>query len=285
MVQFNFVALFALASSAHAWGGVNYGGFRMLWQETFDGGSGSRPNGGNWNTIMGDLGYNGELQTYTDSNRNSQLSGGATLQIVPWRDGSKKNGWSSARLESRYTFAPENWKLTRAEAQIRFGGNSVNNKQGIWPAFWMLGDSVRHGTPWPQCGELDIVETVNGRLTGYGTMHCDVFPGGICNEGTGLGASIGFPNQDWHTWRIEIDRRPQTWEGETVTWFLDGQQYHQISGGRIGNHDVWRSVAQSPLFFILNVAVGGAWPGYPNGGTQDGFGSMMEVAYVAVYST
>ncbi len=259
MVRFNLAALLALGTSVHAWGGPDYGGFRRLWQDTFDGAAGSSPNGGNWHIITGDLGVNAELETYTNSNWNVQLSGGATLQLIPWRDGSKKNGWSSGRIESAYTFSPENWKLTRAEAQIRFGGNSIGNKQGIWPAFWMLGDSLRHGTGWPACGELDILETINGQLRGYGTMHCDRYPGGICNEGTGIGGNIGIPDQGWHTWRIEIDRRPQTWEGETITWFMDGQQFHQISGSRLGNHDVWRTVAQSPMYFILNVAVGGNW--------------------------
>ncbi|KAJ6440591.1 endo-1,3(4)-beta-glucanase [Purpureocillium lavendulum] len=286
MVHFKTLAgLLALAVSTDAWSGPNYSGFWRVWQDTFDGASGSAPSGGNWHTITGDLGYNGELETYTNSNWNVQLSGGATLQIVPWRSSSAKNGWTSARLESWYTFTPAGGKVTRAEAQIRFGNNSIGNKQGIWPAFWMLGDSLRHGTGWPANGEIDILETINGQLTGYGTLHCDKSPGGICNEGNGIGGSIGIPDQGWHTWRVDIDRRPGDWTAETITWFMDGRQFHQISGGRIGNYNVWNAVAHSPMFFILNVAVGGNWPGYPNGNTQDGYGSMMEVAYVAVYST
>ena len=55
------------------------------------------------------------------------------------------------------------------------------------------------------------------------------------------------------------DRRPGDWTQETITWFMDGQQYHQVSGARIGNFNVWASLAHNPMYFILNVAVGGSW--------------------------
>lgn len=251
-----FLVLSRLVS---AWDAPQYSGFTQLWQETFSSAAGTSPNGNNWNIVTGDLGVNGELETYTSSSRNLQCSGGGTLQIVPWRDGSARNGWTSGRIESRYAFTPPAGRVSMGEAQIRFGSSAVSNKKGIWPAFWILGDSIRHGTGWPACGELDIMETVNGQLTGYGTVHCDVYPGGICNESNGIGGSIGIPNQDWHTWRIRFDRTAGNWQGETITWYMDGQQFHQVSGSRIGNENVWNSLCHSPLYFILNVAVGGDW--------------------------
>ncbi len=145
------------------------------------------------------------------------------------------------------------------EASIRFGGNNINNKQGIWPAFWFLGDSIRHGAPWPSCGEIDVLESVNGQLRGYGTLHCDVAPGGVCGEFTGIQNNVGIPNQDWHTWRVVIDRTPGWWGSESITWYMDGQQFHQITGQRLNNEGVWNAVAHSPLFALLNVAVGGSW--------------------------
>ncbi|KAJ3494026.1 hypothetical protein NLG97_g4346 [Lecanicillium saksenae] len=266
MVKAGFISsLLSLAAVTGAWDAPNYGGFNRVWQDNFAGNGGNLPNEGTWNIITGNLGVNNELEVYTRDSRNVQLSGGNTLQLVPWRNG---GGWTSGRIESKYTFTPP-WR--------------INNKQGIWPAWWMLGDSLRHGGGWPQCGELDILETVNGQLTGHGTMHCDTFPGGICNEGNGIGSSVGFPNQDWHTWRLEIDLRPGNWVDQSIVWYLDGNEFHRITGGRINNYNVWRSVAQSPLYFILNVAVGGNWPGAPNGATQDGWGSMMEVGYTAQY--
>jgi beta-glucanase (GH16 family) len=246
-------------SAALAWNAPSYSGYNLIWQSTFPGSSGTLPDQGQWNIITGNLGVNAELETYTSSTRNVQTSGGGTLQIVPWRDSSVSGGWTSGRLESKYTFTPVQGRMTMVESQLRFGGNSINNKKGIWPAFWMLGDSIRHGTAWPACGELDILETVNGQLTGYGTVHCDVYPGGICNEGNGIGNNIAIPNQDWHTWRMIFDLRSSDWNSQSITWFMDNQQFHQITGSRIGNQNVWNSLAHSPMYFLLNVAVGGSW--------------------------
>lgn len=251
-----FTSLLSLVALGGAWDAPQYGGFRRVWQDNFAGSGATLPNEGNWNIIDGFLGVNNELQTYKRSTRNAQLSGGSTVQLVPWREG---NGWTSGRLESKYVFTPQGGRLTRVEALLRFGPNDQSRKQGIWPAWWMLGDSIRHGVQWPGCGELDIMENVNGQLIGHGTMHCDVYPGGICNEGYGIGNSVSFPNQDWHTWRLEIDLRNGNWVDQSIVWYLDGREFHRITGARINNYNVWRSVAQSPLFFILNVAVGGSW--------------------------
>ncbi|KAK4238995.1 concanavalin A-like lectin/glucanase domain-containing protein [Achaetomium macrosporum] len=271
-----------LGASVSAWDAPGYSGYSLRWQDTFAGPSGNLPNENNWNIIDGYLNVNAELETYKRNPRQVQTSGGNTLQIVPWNDG---GSWTSGRIESKYTFTPENGKRTMAEAAIRFGGNPIDTKQGIWPAFWLLGDSLRRGGSWPACGELDILETVNGQLTGYGTAHCDVYPGGICNEPTGRGATIAIPNQDWQTWRIVWDRTNGDWRAQSITWYMNGQQFQQITGAQINNEDVWNTLAASPLYFILNVAVGGNWPGYPNSATQGGYGAMMEVGYVAHYSS
>ncbi|KAK7420739.1 hypothetical protein QQX98_002541 [Neonectria punicea] len=285
LLKSNFLSLLSLAGAALAWDAPGYTGLGVLWQDNFAGTGGTLPDTGRWNIIEGYLNVNAELEVYTRSTRNLQRSGGNTLQLVPWRDSSVSTGWTSGRVESRYVFTPTAGRITRAEAVIRFGDNAIANKQGIWPAFWMLGNALRTGGSWPSCGELDAMETVNGQLTGYGTAHCDVYPGGICNEGTGIGGTIGIPDQGWHTWRVEFDRTRGSWQQETITWYMDGRQFHQITGSRINNERVWATLCHSPLYFILNVAVGGSWPGYPNGNTADGYGSMMEVGYVAHYSS
>src|SRR5947207_121192 len=77
-------------------------GYRMLWSDNFVGSTGQRP-GSNWNVITGNLGINNELQTYTDSSGNVQLSGGQTVQLVPLHEGDR---WTSGRIESRFTFTP-----------------------------------------------------------------------------------------------------------------------------------------------------------------------------------
>ena len=70
---------------------------------------------------------------------------------------------------------------------------------------------------------------------------------------------MSIPNQDWQQWRIIWDRTPGDWRAQTITWYMNGQQFQQISGGLINDQAVWTSLAASPMFFILNVAVGGSW--------------------------
>ncbi|KAL2267357.1 hypothetical protein VTJ83DRAFT_4634 [Remersonia thermophila] len=272
-----------LARAVYAWAPPAYPDYQLVWSDAFYGGPGQLPNETNWNILNTNLGVNNELQTYRRDRRNVQISGGRTMQLVPWRD--ETLGWTSGRVESKYVFVPQPGKKTMAEAMIRFGSYPADNKQGMWPAFWLLGDAIRHGTGWPACGELDIMEMVNGLLTGYGTIHCNVYPGGVCNEPTGRGGSVAMPSQEWNRWRIVWDRTTEDWLSETITWFMNDEQFFQVRGDQINNHEVWSTLTAKPLYFILNVAVGGTWPGYPNDKTKDGYGAMMEVAYVAQYAT
>ncbi|KAK1990517.1 family 16 glycosyl hydrolase [Colletotrichum falcatum] len=274
--------LLGLVPAASAWDSPNYSGFTRIWQDTFPGAAGAGVNEGNWQIIT-NIRVNNEIQDYTTSRSNLQISGGGTVQIIPQKDAAGR--WTSGRIESKYTFTPAAGRVTAAEGLIRFGDTPIANKKGIWPAFWLLGDAMRHGVSWPRCGELDILETVNGQLTGYGTVHCDAYPGGACNEPSGIAGTTAIPDQGWHTWRIQWDRRSGNWRTETVTWFRDGQQFHQITGARIGSEGIWNTLARAPVYFILNVAVGGDWPGYPDGNTVGGWGSLMETAYVAVYQS
>jgi len=256
-----FLFLLATHQNAFAWGPPFYPGYNVIWSDTFPGPDGGLPEQSKWNILEGYLRINNELETYMARPHEVQISGGETVQIVPWRNTSTPGGWTSGRLESKYTFTPQHGVKTMAEALIRFGPNPINTKKGIWPAFWFLGDSIRSGTEWPMCGELDVLETINGQLTGYGTAHCGVYPGGVCNEPQGRGATVNIPNQEWQRWRILWDRSRSAnrWQSETITWFLNDQQFHQLSGSQIGEKDVWESLAHQPLFFILNVAVGGDW--------------------------
>ncbi|KFA48714.1 hypothetical protein S40293_09771 [Stachybotrys chartarum IBT 40293] len=259
------------------WEAPRYREFSRVWQDDFVGARGHLPNLANWNIINGDIGVNNELQVYTSDARNIQLSGGETLQLVPWKDASALRGWTSGRLESIYTLTPLAGQLTRIESALRFGSNSEANKQGLWPAFWMLGLSIRQGISWPFCGEIDIMENINGQSVGHGTLHFGSRPS--------ISAETSIPDRGWHTWRVEIDRRPDALDQERIVWFLDGSEFHRIRGGEIDNEEAWERLAHSPFFLILNMAVGGNWPGNPNDDTQDGYGSMVEYGYVAHYST
>jgi beta-glucanase (GH16 family) len=220
---------------------------------------------------------NNEVESYATSTSNIQLSGGSTLQIVPWNNNGQ---WTSGRIEGIGTYTPPTSGKMLFEASIRFGSDAPSQRQGLWPAFWLLGDAMRHGTAWPACGELDIMERVNGPLTGYGTAHC----GPSCNDPNGLGESVAIPDEEWHTWGLVVDRTAGDWAAETITWELDGEVYHTLTGAQVGEGP-WTALAHSALYPILNVAVGGDWPGAPNAQTQGGYGAMMEVAYFAVYTS
>lgn len=86
-----------------------------------------------------------------------------------------------------------------------------------------------------------------------------VYPGGVCNEPTGRGASVSIANQDWQRWRIVWDRTSGDWRSQSITWFMNDRQFHQVRGDQLNNQGVWESLTAKPLFFILNVAVGGNW--------------------------
>jgi len=251
--------LLSLFSLAQARPFANVPGFQLIWGDEFDGPAGALPDRDKWKIIT-DLHHNNEVQTYTTSNRNLQISGGSTVQLVPLKSNGK---WTSSRIESLQAFTPAPGKITLFTADIRFGNNVQANKQGLWPAFWMLGESVRHGTPWPQCGELDIMETVNGLPTAYGTVHCGPdgnASGGPCNEPIGRGGTVSLEDYGWHNWALQVDRtNGGDWRGEVIRWLKDGAVFHEISGAAIGDEKVWKSLARSPMFFVLNVAVGGNW--------------------------
>ena len=165
------------------------------------------------------------------------------------------------------------------QAQIKLGTPGAK-LQGIWPAFWSLGESQRSGTPWPACGEIDTLENKNGDNMAFGTLHCS-----NCNEPTGISGGQTFDIGAWHTWGHSIDLRNGDWTQQSITHYLDGNAYHVVKGSDIGNQDAWVALAQKPMFMILNVAVGGGWPGNPTGETVPGKDASMEVSYVAVYKS
>lgn len=253
------LALAAVLSHANAWQAPAYSGFTRVWQSTMysPSGSANQPNTGQWNMIDTDDVYNNEVQTYTSSTSNLIFNhDDQTLQILPRHTSS---GWTSGRIESKYTFTPATGKVTRVEASLRLAGNPAVHKQGIWPAFWMLGDSYRHGTLWPACGEIDIMENINGQKYASGAAHCDSAPGGLCNEYSGLVAGTTLPDNKYHVWRVEFDRLSHSYSKQVIRWYMDGELFHELSGLDIGNSKVWKTLCQAPLYFILNIAIGGDW--------------------------
>ncbi|KAI8623158.1 glycoside hydrolase family 16 protein [Xylariaceae sp. FL1651] len=281
-MHFQSTILALLPSLAAAITPPNVNGMTVVWADDFEGPAGSPPNTNVWN-IMDAINTNNEVETYTGSNNNLQISGGGTIQIIPRK--SPSGHWTSGRIETKGSWTPQPGKVMMVSANILLGSNTVGNKQGIWPAFWLVGDAIRHGTPWPQAGEIDIFEQIDGVATGYGTLHCGTNPGGPCHETTGRSGNVAMPTSGFHTWSVKIDLTNGDWRAQTISFQLDGNTYYTVSGADLNDGPVWSTLAHSPLYMILNVAVGGDWPGAPNDATLDGYGAMMEVQWVAVYSS
>ncbi|MER7559049.1 glycoside hydrolase family 16 protein [Nocardioides sp. NPDC126508] len=235
----------------------------LTWSDEFDGPAGSAPNGANWNFETGGGGWgNNELQTYTDSRENSALDGNGNLVITARQSGS---GYTSARLTTKGKVQP---KFGRLEARIQ-----IPRGQGIWPAFWMLGGQFDN-VGWPGSGEIDIMENVGyePHLV-HGTLHGPGYSGA-----NGITGQYMHP-QGWsfadtfHTFAVD-------WQPGSITWSVDGVAYQTFTTANTGANP-W--VFDQPFFFILNVAVGGSWPGNPDGTTQ--FPQSMVVDYVRVYDS
>lgn len=234
----------------------------------------------------------GEHQTYTSSTSNLRITSDSTLLITPIYD-SDTQTWTSARIETDESddfSCPEGGKL-RIEASIKLGTASEDEQMGIWPAFWSLGSGYRTDPwSWPSVGEIDIMESVNGLDTVWQTVHCGEADGGPCHETTGLSSSTGFSRGEWHIAALEIDRtNGDGWEGESIVWYVDGEETKRLYGRDVGDEDAWGSLAHDERFLLLNVAVGGGMPdgvsgqSTPDAGTKGGEGSGMEVGYVGVY--
>ncbi|KAH6690292.1 glycoside hydrolase family 16 protein [Plectosphaerella plurivora] len=260
-----------------------------LWQSSFSGPAGASPDWSAWDAVLA-INTNGDIQEYTNSPANLQLSGHDTLRIIPRKDPATGR-WTSGRIESKGAWAPPPGRRLKIQGDLRLGAGAPGLRQGLWPAFWVLGDDMRHGRPWPVCGEMDIFEHRNSDAVVHGVMHCGTIPetapnwhGGVCNEPLGRKSSTGFHDlHNWHTWALVWDRTSGDWRKETITWFMNGTPFHTVDGNSIGDEAVWASLAHKKFYIILNVAIGGTFPGMPNDQTQHGEAGMLEVRNLGVY--
>jgi beta-glucanase (GH16 family) len=268
-------------------------GWTTAFGDDFDGAANTGVNTGNW---LYDLGHGypggaanwgtGEIETTTNSTQNVFLDGNGHLVIKPIRDGG--GNWTSGRIETQRTdfAAPAGGKL-RIEASLQQPNVSGGAALGYWPAFWALGAAARPvgATNWPSIGELDVMEDINGRSSVFGALHCGVNPGGPCNETTGITSgerACGGCQTGFHTYALEYDRSVSP---EQLRWYLDGNNYFTVNANQV-DATTWNNATHHGFFIILNVAIGGGFPGAfgggPTGSTQSGV--PMTVDYVAVYT-
>jgi beta-glucanase (GH16 family) len=241
----------------------------LAWSDEFDGPLNSPIDSSKWTAEVGGNGWgNQELEYYTNRIDNAYQSNGSLVikalkETYTGSDNVTRN-YTSARLITKNKFTA---KYGRVEARLKipFG-------QGLWPAFWMLGDNI-DAVGWPNCGEMDIMENI-GREPSiiHGTLHGPGYSGG-----NGLTSSYSLTNNqkfadDFHVFAIE-------WEPGVVRFYCDDILYKTKTTADLPPGTTW--VFDHPFFLILNVAVGGTWPGSPDAITV--FPQTMSVDYVRVY--
>jgi beta-glucanase (GH16 family) len=248
-------------------------GRKAAFKDEFSGPAGSPPDPAKWTAEIGGGGWgNQELEYYTNSADNASLNGSGTLVIkaVKLQQPSALTCWygpcqyTSARLITKGKF---DLKYGRFEARIK-----VPSGQGVWPAFWMLGSNI-DSVGWPQTGEIDIMENIGREpTTVHGTVHGPGYSGA-----NGITSSFSLPNNapfadDFHVYSIE-------WSANEIRWYVDGVHYRTVTPQNLPAGSTW--VFDHPFFIILNFAVGGGWPGNPDGTTV--FPQTMQVDYVRVF--
>jgi beta-glucanase (GH16 family) len=253
-------ALFSLSASAQS-----LPGWILVWADEFAQADGAAPDPAKWGYELGGAGWgNQELQYYTSRTNNVRIENGQlVIEALRENYGGRTN--TSARL---LTKGKGSWTYGRFEARIK-----IPRGQGIWPAFWMLGTDI-DTVGWPTCGEIDIMENVGFEPSKvHGTIHGPGYSGG-----RGLGGPYSLPGgaalaDDFHTYAVE-------WSTNQIKWLVDEQQYFSVTPTNLPAGKNW--VFNQPQYLLLNLAVGGQWPGYPDATTV--FPQRMTVDYVRVYS-
>lgn len=249
--------------------------WQLVWADEFN--TDGAPDPAHWSHEIGGDGWgNQERQYYTDRLENARVEDGH-LVIEAREEGFEGSAYTSARLVSRDRAS---FQYGRIEASIK-----MPQGQGIWPAFWMMPQDSPYGG-WPVSGEIDIMEFL-GHDTDrvYGTLHygggsqdpCRGTRGGYnnhCFSGTGYSLQSGSFADDFHTFAIE-------WEPRAIRWYVDGQLYQTQTSWYSGSGP-YPAPFDNPFFLILNLAVGGQWPGYPDATTT--FPQQLQVDYVRVYN-
>lgn len=235
-------------------------GKTLVWSDEFDG---TNINRDNWDYDTGPWPYNGEAEYYTDNGiggPNAYVSNGA-LVIKAMKQTKDQREYTSARLK---TEGKQYWKYGTIVAKMK-----LPYGKGIWPAFWMMGNDMAW-VGWPKCGEIDIMELVgggDGDKTTYATMHWGESSQTKISEPSGVKKFTSPLSQGWHYYQMD-------WDPNYVVIKFDGEEYFHKD---ISNLPYFHK----PFFLLLNMAIGGEWPGYPDETTR--FPQYMYSDWVRVY--
>ena len=245
--------------------------YKLVWSDEFSDPDGSSPDSSKWTYDIGGSGWgNNELEYYTNRTQNAQIKGGnlvitAQQEAYTGADGVTRN-YTSARLKTQGLFSQT---YGRFEARIKIPAG-----HGMWPAFWMLGNDIT-SVGWPKCGEIDIMENIGKEP---GTVHGSLHGPSTSGPTSDLSAPFSLPAGqnfagDFHLYAVE-------WEPGTIRFYVDTNLYATFTSSQWPAGGAW--VFDHPFFILLNVAVGGNWPGSPDSTTV--FPQQMLVDYVRVYA-
>ena len=241
-----------------------------MWSDEFAQPDASAPNSSKWNYDVGGDGWgNAQLQYHTyDRRKNARIENGC-LVIEAHREsykvGNQTWDYTSARLKTQ---DKANWTYGRFEARVR-----LPRGQGFWPAFWMLGANFT-SVGWPACGEIDIMENI-GREPArvHGSAHGPGFSGSDSKTRSYTLSDGTYFADQFHLFAVE-------WEPGVVRWSVDNRIYFSLTPASLAPDESW--VFDHPFFIIVNLAVGGSWPGAPDASTV--FPQRLTVDYVRVYA-
>ncbi|MFZ5940968.1 MAG: family 16 glycosylhydrolase [Bacteroidota bacterium] len=235
--------------------------YELVWSDEFNGTG--FPDSEYWTGETGAGGWgNGELQYYKNDDPDNLWMSDGTLKITAIKESYSGSEYTSARIITRGKYSFSYGKI-EGRLKLPYG-------QGIWPAFWMMGESIS-SVGWPACSETDIMEMIGGSgrdNTVYGTGHWDN-NGSHASYGGNYTLSSGIFADDFHTFSVE-------WTPKLISWYVDGNKFVSLDITPSG-----LSEFHGDNFILLNLAVGGTWPGYPNSSTV--FPQTLEVDYIRVY--
>lgn len=236
-----------------------YAGYTLVWRDEFNSSS-LDLNDWKFETGTGSNGWgNNELQYYRKENT-SIVDG--NLVIEAKKESFSGRNYTSSRI---ITMGKKSFKYGRVDIRA-----ALPQGQGIWPALWMLGSNIST-VGWPKCGEIDIMELIGGSGKDniiHGTAHWDS-NGNHASYGNSYRLPTGIFANKFHVFSI-------VWDNTKIQWLINDQEYNVID---ITPADL--DEFQQDFFFIFNVAVGGDWPGSPDGSTL--FPQRMIVDYIRVF--
>lgn len=253
---------------------------KLVWSDEFNGAAGSPVDNTKWTSDVGGDGWgNSELEYYTNATDPTQPN---YTTANAYQDGSG-NLVISARAESvgystcwygacAYTSARLTTLGKFSQAYGHFEARmKIPPGQGLWPAFWMMGSDI-NTAGYPNCGEIDVMEAIGSAPSSvYGSAHGPGFSGADISGGYTLPS--GVLSSDYHVYAVD-------WMPGQLRYSIDGVPYETITQSMLTSSETWEF--NKAFFLLLNLAVGGNWPGSPDASTS--FPANLYIDYVRVYT-